>query len=103
MHLKTVTGSKEVSAYHFLDSCFLINSPRSHTTSSFPPCLPPSLPSFISPPPPKTANLASVRAWRTLSAVSTAELVVAPSAEELSPLVSVAVATQSPACSLIRE
>lgn len=94
----TVTGSKEeVSVHNFSDPCFLINSPHITTTSYllvFP------LPSSIAPPP-KTANLASVRAWRTLSAVSTAELVVAPSAEELSPLVSVAVTTQSPACLLL--
>ena len=76
-----VTGSKEeVSAYHSSDPCFLINFPA-HLT---PPArsLSSTLPSSISPPPPppppKTANLASVRAWRTLSAVSTAELVVAP-------------------------
>lgn len=49
----------------------------------------------------KTANLASVRAWRTLSADSTAELVVAWSAKELSPLVSVAMVTQGPACLLL--
>ncbi|KAG7227770.1 hypothetical protein INR49_013564 [Caranx melampygus] len=52
--------------------------------ASTPPVL--HFPSPPPPTPPKTANLASVRAWRTLSAVSTAELVVAPSAEELSPL-----------------
>lgn len=87
---QTATGSKEVSMYQF-DSGILINSPRIHQLfPSLPP--PPPPPTLLLP---KTANLASVRAWRTLSAVSTAELVVAPSAEELSLLVSVAAVTQS--------
>lgn len=51
--------------------------------------------------PTETASLASVRAWRTLSTVSTAELVVAPSGEELSSLVIVGEVTQPPACLLL--
>lgn len=74
--------------------------PWIHTTSSVP-ALPPA-PHLLHLSSSSAANLASVRAWRTLSAVSTAELVVAWSAEELSPPVSVAAVTQSPASSLIR-